>query len=776
MADRSSPTASTMEVKSFRLILSDPQTEHGQKVKTCNLNPGDIEAMTIDSVVVRLNEHFDFAQVIAERNLSLEALTAGAGGHVLGNMALLGTDGSRHVPIRTNEQLVTFFKSVSNSKLPSLEVKLSQPGSLHKAAASQASSSVRRKPDDSVEELEDENFRTTEASQKLQQAVQDLERTVANDREEAQRLVNMCSQELGSKMDSNQQTFTEESKALRETAEGVRVDGETIKKSLKEFEKKSVERHDKVQQQLQELNVSINRRFEDVQSELGDLKQADDELRGDQERVDAGLLRHAAELQRVESTRVATADWKAAEDALSKRVAGELAELRRSLTGTETDLRSCMDKQRADVEERNKTFIAEVKGTTGRLDAAMKELDAHEKTGIQQVVKDLEKSKQDLQNMLTTEISNLNAVTDQRMAEVTKTEKALSSDLTEIVTELRAKTEATFVALETRFDSLVKAERSRLGNIERDLSEGSAKLRSDCRAEVERVRVDYEQEAARLDADLSDLHMKHDVVKQEINFFQSRLLEQRDWAQRQLSETATATRAAQVDAQEGVAAATKMAHTLRDDQVSFRDKMAKHISLLQHSSDSYGDAINALETQRSRMRLELDAVLADHKAYVTDMDGWADDVRVKVERLFRAMEAARCEWRINSAVTKIKDLKKPLALRSPGFALQGLRNVQLELYPHGTNQSPDGKAVIRISMPPNANVRYQCWLGKISEGSREYESGGSLSVDLEFDTWKDQVLEDGGLVISLEVLQDLTNNDESLARAVHLEDERHERN
>merc|ERR1712028_40304 len=91
-----------------------------------------------------------------------------------------------------------------------------------------------------------------------------------------------------------------------------------------------------------------------------------------------------------------------------------------------------------------------------------------------------------------------------------------------------------------RMDNLLKAERSRLGNIERDLSEGTAKLRSDCRAEVERVRVDYEQEAARLDADLSDLHMKHDVLKQEINFFQSRLLEQRDWAQRQLTETATA--------------------------------------------------------------------------------------------------------------------------------------------------------------------------------------------------------------------------------------------
>jgi hypothetical protein len=318
-------------------------------------------------------------------------------------------------------------------------------------------------------------------------------------------------------------------------------------------------------------------------------------------------------------------------------------------------------------------------------------------------------------------------------------------------------------------ENLVKAERSRLGNIERDLVEVTAKLRSDCRAQVEQVRVDYEQEAARLDGDLSDLHMKHDVVKQEISFFQSRLLEQRDWAQRQFAETMTATRAAQVDAQEGVAAATKMAHALRDDQVAFRDKMAKHISLLQHASDSYGDAINTLETQRVRMRMELDAILDDHKAYVTDMDGWADDVRVKVERLFRAMEPPKCEWVISNAKNRMKDMKKPLTLTSQNFALQGIREAQFQFYPYGTNQSPEGKAVLRLIMPPNAQVRYQCWVGKMTEGSREFRGGGSLYVDVLFDHWRDQIGEDGSLKVTLEVLEDLTNLDASLARAVHLE-------
>merc|ERR1719265_120604 len=169
---------------------------------------------------------------------------------------------------------------------------------------------------------------------------------------------------------------------------------------------------------------------------------------------------------------------------------------------------------------------------------------------------------------------------------------------------------------------MMKKERARLNALDQRITEESAKIRFECRSEIDRVRTDYEQEAARLDGDLNDLHTKHDVTKQEINFFQSRLLEQREWAQRQFIETTTATRAAQVDAQEGVAAASKMLHALRDDQVAFRDKIAKHIGLLQHASDSHGDAIGTLELQRGRMKVELEALLQDHKAYILDMDGW----------------------------------------------------------------------------------------------------------------------------------------------------------
>ena len=45
--------------------------------------------------------------------------------------------------------------------------------------------------------------------------------------------------------------------------------------------------------------------------------------------------------------------------------------------------------------------------------------------------------------------------------------------------------------------------------------------------------------------------MKYDVTKQEINFFQSKLKDQREWTERCLAESSTATRAAALDSQAG---------------------------------------------------------------------------------------------------------------------------------------------------------------------------------------------------------------------------------
>merc|ERR1711879_790764 len=259
-------------------------------------------------------------------------------------------------------------------------------------------------------------------------------------------------------------------------------------------------------------------------------------------------------------------------------------------------------------------------------------------------------------------------------------------------------------------------------------------------------------------------------TKQEINFFQSKLRDLKDWAQRSLSEVATATRAGNVDSQEGLQAAQKMLHALRDDAVNFREKMAKYVSLLQHSSDSQADAIASIETHRGRMRLELDALMKDHTSYTSDMDSWADDVRVKVERLFRALEPYKAQCCIKQAAQRLKSLKKPLALKSKTFTVKGVRGASMEFYPNGTTTSPEGKAVVRLLMPPGGHVRFQLLLGKETEGSKEFNGTGStLTIDLFFDSWKDQIKDDGSLTIGMDILQDFHNSDETLSPQVSIE-------
>mmetsp|Transcript_6304 Transcript_6304/g.15128 ORF Transcript_6304/g.15128 Transcript_6304/m.15128 type:complete len:916 (+) Transcript_6304:46-2793(+) len=375
---------------------------------------------------------------------------------------------------------------------------------------------------------------------------------------------------------------------------------------------------------------------------------------------------------------------------------------------------------------------------------------------------------------LMSEMQKISDETTSRLDTVERTIVTKDMTINKKTDALTRKCETTFKDVHERMEEGMKAERTRLSNMEKLIQDTSSKVRHDFRSETERLRRDYEQDTARLDGDLSDLHMKHDVVKQEINFFQSRLLEQKDWAQRQFMEAATATRLAQVDSQEGLAASTKMLQALKDDVVGFREKMAKHISTLQNSSDSHGDAISQMEVHRTRGRSDLDALIYDHKAYVEDMDGWADDVRLKVERLFKAMEPSRAEWQIHRANIRGKELKKPLALKSPTFALQGLQQVQMEFFPNGHNHSPEGKCVLRLLFPAGAAVRFECYVGRMTAGTNEFDSkthggGTKLSMDFFFDSWYEEIRSDGSLPIAMEVLADLTSDESSLTRCVHLQ-------
>jgi hypothetical protein len=771
------------EVKTFRLMLSDTLVDGGQRVKTFNLSRGEVDLMTMNSLLDRCRDHFGFDDLLKQRfgreQKAGGATTAGPFTDCwsrvntllnAGSLSIMGIDGSRHAHIRSDEQLVGFFKNVRQSKLPSLEVKLMPIVQTQPVPARSLPVALGRKGEkDRVEELEDINMRMSKATRKVELALDAAMRQAAHDKDELQRQITILNTDISTKMEAEFKLVREDVKKLFKADESQISEVTDVRKLIIAVEKRANDLHNNVLGQMESMANDTNAKFQEVEAEFEKLRLMDQQLQTEDARQQQQLSAHENEMKRIDKAKVEKKDWEASCLELNTKIDEGVASLHKKIDIVDKDLSERLVTQRKELEAADEALGTKLQSTSDDLNDKVRKLDQELHSTLTKLTDLCNGTRADLEAKLATDVGALSTSVDKRFNDLTSNSKSNDKEMKQSVATLDAKADATFQKLFDRLDNVVKAERARLGTIERDLVELTAKLRSDCRAEVERVRVDYEQEAARLDGDLGDLHMKHDVVKQEINFFQSRLLEQRDWAQRQLAEIATATRAAQVDAQEGVAACTKMSHVLRDDQVTFRDKMGKHISLLQHASDSYGDAINTLETQRVRMRMELDAVLDDHKEYVTDMDGWADDVRVKVERLFRAMEPPRCEWRIPHAKHVLKDMKKPLSLTSSNFTLQGLKECQMQLYPCGTNQSPEVKVVLRLIMPPNAQVRYQVWLGKLTDGFREFKGGGSLYIDVLFDSWRDQISEDGSLKVAIEVLEDMVNQDASLARSVQLQ-------
>merc|ERR1719158_2746607 len=118
-----------------------------------------------------------------------------------------------------------------------------------------------------------------------------------------------------------------------------------------------------------------------------------------------------------------------------------------------------------------------------------------------------------------------------------------------------------------KFDETTKANAGRIAGLDKCLGETSARIRAELRAEAERLRASLDQEVARLDEELDTAHKKHDITKAELNFCQSRVTEQREWAQRLFAERESATETVQTEACEGLAALNRMLHALKDDEV-----------------------------------------------------------------------------------------------------------------------------------------------------------------------------------------------------------------
>jgi hypothetical protein len=795
------PASSGPKVTGIRLIVSDEHLQGGQVVQTYKKIPKSLE----DILALLCRKPFKFKDVCREKTPPVEVES------ILqdGMLHMMGHDGPLRKSIVTTQHLVKFLMNIKNTTLPSIEVQLVAKKESHAAppagsptmsapppAAPAAAWGAPPEPSgeaavgdaaptdglrgnearDRIEELEQENFKMLRSVDRMERQMDEVMRRIEGANEYTERVT--------SKMQNNSRIAREalNSKIQTQFDDQKKIDAsllakiEGVTKTLDDLSTQNSSDHKNIMKQINALDERTADRFEDMGAELQALKLKDLELQEEDVRQDKELLKHEHELSRIDDIKVNRVEWQQEIEKAELFNKGEISRLDTKIEDAVEERNRMVQnllKEMADADcAISKCLQENVERLDGRIDNCCKDLESRFKTARDE----LAKVRTELVTKVDKDIQTLSETMQREFKDTHRDIQSRDKAIHNRVDEISDKTELTFQGLQQRMEEMVRVERARLGTIEREVFEGAAKMRSDFRNELERVRSDYEQDTAQMTEDLADLHTKFDVTKQEINFFQSRLVEQRDWQQRHLTETTTAMKAAQVDSQEGLAAAQKMLHALRDDAVGFREKMAKYISLLQHSSDAQVNAVSSLEAHRSRMRLELDAIINDHKSYTGDMDGWADDVRVKVERLFRAMEPARVEWRIPNAVQRLRSLKKPLAVKSPSCALKGLREAQMEFYPDGTNNSPHGKSILRLFFPPDAVVRFQCWIGILTDGSHEFDGRRNadtlkpLSVDLAFDGWKDQVRdEDGSIIVYLEVIRDHTCDDESLTREVRIE-------
>jgi len=761
----------------FRLIVADPSISGGSIMQMLELPV----PLTMGKVAALLESKpaFRFQELCDHRGItSLDA-----------QVRLQGLDGQRRCPLQTDEDIEVFLNNLQISNIPVIEAQLPLENSFaiaseHHQRGVQAGRQRGRDPRDQIEELEDANFKLTRATDRVERRLAERERLIATTDERTERTVGIARREMNEVLDKAVQELNQKVAGLKEDDAAILRDLDQVRQHSNSVQQLDAKHHKEILDQLSTFALRVDEQFDEVNGSLDKLQEEDQRLdteaQAAREDHRIQLDAHLDELQRLEEAKVSVDMWQSEGNAMAERITKDVEALKEQMKeelmdlntrfGNECELTTQrLEKEQSERAERDDVLDRTLQETTSRLDAELARLNHDTQDKFKEAREALEETRQSLSTAIDTQVTDLSDKTEKHFDQLEHTVEHKDEKIHTRVDELTAKSEATFQSIAERMDAMVQEERARLGQLNQDLSENTIKVRSDLHSAIERVRTDYEEEAARLDADLGDLHMKYDVAKQEINFFQSKLKEQRDWTEKCLAESGAVTRAAALESQEGLAATTKMLHALRDDAVSFREKMAKYISILQHSSDQQGEALNSLEIHRTSMRAELDALTKDHQEYTGDMDSWAKDTNVQVERLFRALEPTKVEWRIERAMQRTKELKKPLALKSSAFGIKGIPEGFMEFYPEGNNQSPEGKAVLRLYVPPQAHVRYQCWVGKDSDGAKERApSTDTLYVDMFLSDWEDQLTDEGAIMVMVEVLRDYNNDDASLSREIRI--------
>jgi len=320
--------------------------------------------------------------------------------------------------------------------------------------------------------------------------------------------------------------------------------------------------------------------------------------------------------------------------------------------------------------------------------------------------------------------TQLNAKVDDHWEKIMSKMETMAMDIS---MEIDTKCAKTLDSANEHTDAIAKKHRDKIAKIKDDL----AKLRT-------------------------HLNDKQAATKAELTMTIERLNTFKEQSNAQFSEMGLQAQALNVHSQEGLAAVTRLINSLKEDQLRFKEKMAQHVSMLQHANTTNEETCHVLEQERKRFAID-NKMLTDRMNGVND---WTEEVDVKLLKLYRYVQPTRVEWRIQKVMKKKKELACPMLIKSPTFSIAGLKDLRFDFYPNGYYGLPNGTCCIRFYAPIGTNIKYECYFGTMLDGPHEWRSGEeSLWNDHLFKDWDGEVAHNA-VTIAVDILANLSEGED----------------
>jgi hypothetical protein len=356
--------------------------------------------------------------------------------------------------------------------------------------------------------------------------------------------------------------------------------------------------------------------------------------------------------------------------------------------------------------------------------------------------------------------TQLNAKVDDHWERIMSKMETMAMDISQEIDEKCAKT---LDSANTHTNAIAKKHRDKIAKIKDDLAklstfvdESNASHSAALQEAQRTLRRELGEAATAIHEAVKNLNDKQAATKAELTMTIERLNTFKEQSNAQFSEMGLQAQALNVHSQEGLAAVTRLINSLKEDQLRFKEKMAQHVSMLQHANTTNEETCHVLEQERKRFAI-------DNKMLTDRMNGvneWTEEVDVKLLKLYRYVQPTRVEWRIQKVMKKKKELACPMLIKSPNFSIAGLKDLRFDFYPNGYYGLPQGTCCVRFYAPIGTNIKYECYFGTMLDGPHEWRSGEeSLWNDHLFKEWDGEVAHNA-VTIAIDILENLSEGED----------------